>query len=73
MSEWKEFKKQHYGKYCLVRYGKGFIDFSPDGMKRVKNGEGLSYNQYLEVQRNSCEHCRPFFAMSYFNNYLCDY
>lgn len=73
MSKWKKFKKEHYGKPYVVKHEKGYIDFSPDGMKQVKDGENLSYNEYLEIQHDSCEHSRQYFAMSYFDNLMCDF
>ena len=73
MSKWKKFKQDHYGKHHVVKYEKGYIDFSLDGMKQVKGGENLSYNEYLEIQRDSCEQCRQNFAMSYFSNLMCDF
>lgn len=73
MSKWKEFKKENYGNPYVVKYEKGYIDFSPDGMKQVKDGENLSYNEYLEIQRKSCDQCRQYFAMSYWDNLICDF
>lgn len=71
MSKWKKIKKDHYGKSCVVQLEKGYIDFSSDGMKQVKDGENLSYNEYLEIQHDSCDDCRQYFAMSYFDNLMC--
>jgi hypothetical protein len=73
MNDWKKIRKENYGKDTVVNYGKGYIDFSPEGMKKVKHGEALSYEDYLEIQKKSCEQFREYFAMCYWNHYVCDF
>lgn len=55
--DWNETKKQFYGEQNRwVDEENGVIDFSPDGMKTVKGGENLSYDDYLEIQHDSLGH-----------------
>lgn len=73
MDDWNKIKKENYGKETVINYGKGYIDFFSEGMKEVKHGETLSYKDYLEIQKKSCERCREYFAMCYWNHYECDF
>lgn len=51
MNKWDELRKECYGKDTLERYQNGRIDFSPDSMQDVENGDFKSYDEYLEVQK----------------------
>lgn len=63
MDDWKKVRKRYFGRDVVVRRGSGWVDFSPDGMDRIRNGAFRSYKEYLEVQKKSCESCRVYFAM----------
>lgn len=66
MSEWNEFKKAHYGSKTCVMSSWGTIDFNPEKLKEIKGGEKLSYDEYLEIQRESAKECRHYFEMCYY-------
>lgn len=67
-NDWKETKKQFYGEERLVSEENGVIDFSPDGMKKIKGGENLSYDDYLDIQYKSLGHQKSH-LMSMFVNW----
>ncbi|WP_456063803.1 hypothetical protein [Clostridium sp.] len=66
MSKWDELRKECYGKDIIERYQNGRIDFSPDSMRDVENGDFKSYDEYLEVQERSCDEVRQFFELCYY-------
>lgn len=55
MNKWDELRNECYGKDTLERYQNGRIDFSPDSMRDVENDDFKSYDEYLEVQKRSCD------------------
>lgn len=57
----------HYGDDILVSSEFGNIDFSPTGKEDVVGGEKLSYDDYLDIQIQSYEKQRSWFAMCYYN------
>lgn len=57
----------HYGDDILVSSEFGNIDFSPTGKEDVVGGEKLSYDDYLDIQIQSYEQQRSWFAMCYYN------
>lgn len=67
MNKWDELRKECYGKDTLERYQNGRIDFSPDSMRDVENGDFKSYDEYLEVQKRSCDKVRQFFELCYYH------
>ena len=67
MSEWKNFRKKNYGKNICAMYGKGVIDFAPESMENITNGNFKSYDEYLVVQRDSCGKNRRYFEMCYYH------
>ena len=67
MNKWDELRKECYGKDTLERYQNGRIDFSPDSMQDVENGDFKSYDEYLEVQKRSCDKVRQFFELCYYH------
>lgn len=67
MSEWKNFRKKNYGKNVCAMYGKGVIDFAPESMENITNGNFKSYDEYLVVQRDSCGKNRRYFEMCYYH------
>ena len=66
MSDWEEFKKEHYGQKYSITYEQGMIDFAPESMDDVRRGSFRSYDEYLDVQRNSCGHARRYFELAYY-------
>lgn len=66
MSEWNELNKTHYGSDTCVLSEFGTIDFSPETLKKIEGGEKLSYDEYLEIQRESAKDCRHYFEMCYY-------
>ncbi len=57
----------HYGEKISVIHEHEIIDFSPDGMKDIKSGHPLSYDEYLDIQIRSQGKERPWFALCYYN------
>ena len=51
--EWEEKKKEFYKKPIRISYENGYIDFSKNGMKDVKHGESISYDEYLDAKEHS--------------------
>lgn len=66
MNEWKEFKKEHYQQKYSITYGQGMIDFAPESMDDVRGGSFRSYDEYLDVQKNSCGQSRRYFELAYY-------
>lgn len=67
IDDWKETKKEFYGTTYQVAVENGIIDFSPKGMHDVKKGENLTYDEYLDIQYNSLDHCKSSLEEVYFN------
>lgn len=63
MNEWKEFKKEHYGQGYSITYEQGMIDFASENMDDVRGGSFRSYDEYLDVQRNSCGQARRYWGL----------
>jgi hypothetical protein len=66
INEWEKLKKEFYGKDILSAFNGGYIDFSKKGMKDVRKGENLSYDDYLYIQKESCGYTRTYFEMAYY-------
>lgn len=67
MSEWKELKKEFYGSNTCAITQWGTIDFSPESKDEVVGGDKLTYDEYLEVMKNSGKESRHYFEMVYRN------
>mgnify|MGYP004455926661 CR=1 FL=1 len=67
--EWEEKKKEFYKKPIVINYEKGYIDFSKNGMKDVKHGESLSYDEYLDAQRAFGDKYRRYLAILFFDGF----
>ena len=53
--EWKEMKKEFYKTDYVVTTDEGSIDFGPENFKKLKkNGNNITYDQYLDIMRASC-------------------
>ena len=55
MVSWEELRKSCYGQNVLQEFEKGVINFDPNGMAKVRNGVFKSYDEYLAIQKQSCE------------------
>lgn len=66
MTTWEEEKKESYKKNALVICYGGVIDFSPQSMKTVEHGQFKSYDEYLEIQKNSCLTKRSYFESCFY-------
>ena len=67
--EWKLIQKKYYGKNTWVSVNDGMIDFSPNGMKKVKGGEQLTYPDYLKIQYSSLGHTKVGLERVFFDAY----
>ncbi len=67
--EWKKCKHEFYGKRMLVMTEWGTIDFAPDAMSYISGGEGLSYDEYLEIMHRSGNGTRPYFERCYYEGF----
>jgi len=73
MSDWKELKKEFYGKGFLVTIGSGVINFNPNAMKEIVGGERLTYDEYLEIEWRSRETKRTWFERCYYEGVSCGF
>ena len=67
MKDWTEFKKAHYGQNTVFQSEWGAIDFSPDSLAGLAGGERLTYDEYLEIQRQSAKNVRHYFERCYYS------
>ena len=67
VGEWEELKKGFYGSNCLVQSEWGTICFNPDRMKDVVGGEKLTYDEYLDIMKESGRKARHYFELCYYN------
>jgi len=76
MENWEEMKKEFYGTDALVTIGSGLVNFNKAKMKSVDT-KGItfkSYDEYLEIQKNSCGKNRRYFEMCYYTGDMyCDF
>ncbi len=59
-------KDAHYGQKVAVQEENGIIDYDPEGMKDIVGGEKLSYDEYLEIQKQSQGKVRGWFQLCYY-------
>lgn len=72
--DWERDKKEFYGREnCIVTFDGGTIDFSPDGMKDVKGGKNLTYDEYLDIQHDSWNHTKSSLEGVFFDHSLATY
>ena len=57
MNKWDELRKECYGKDTLERYQNGRIDFSPDSMQDVENGDFKSYRNVPATRSGNFSSC----------------
>lgn len=65
MSDWNEIKKVHYGSKTVLMSSFGTINFDADNMQKVVGGDKLTYDEYLEIQKNSGDKIRHSFELCY--------
>lgn len=51
----------------------GLIDFDPDELATLVNGETLSYDEYLEIMKLSANHVRTDFEKCYYDAWACHF
>lgn len=68
MSDWNKLKRKFYKKNYRTTFEAGMIDFSPDSMNTVRGGSFKSYDEYLEVQRQSCGKQRRYLEQCYYEH-----
>lgn len=66
MDKWNDFKREHYQQKYSITYGQGMIDFAPESMDDVRGDSFRSYDEYLDVQKNSCGQARRYFELAYY-------
>ena len=71
--DWKETKRDFYAQNYQVMVENGIIDFSTDGMKSVRNGEHLSYDEYLDIQYYSLGHIKSNLEGIYYDGNIAAY
>ena len=64
--KWEAFKKVHYGSKTCIMCEWGVIDFDKEKMKEVAGGEKLTYDEYLDILKESGKNCRSWFEMCYY-------
>lgn len=65
---WEVAKRELSGSRLGVITEWGFIDFDPAGLKNLVGGEGLSYEEYLELQKASGDRIRHDLEKAYYEN-----
>lgn len=65
---WEVAKRELSGSRLGVITEWGFIDFDPAGLKDLVGGEGMSYEEYLELQKASGDEVRHDFEKAYYEN-----
>lgn len=66
--DWNKTKKEFYKSGYQVMVEDGIVDFSTKGMRDVKNGENLTYNEYLDIQHASLGKSKSSLEGIFFNN-----
>ena len=65
---WEVAKRELSGSRLGVITEWGFIDFDPSGLKNLVGGEGMSYEEYLELQKASGDQVRHDLEKAYYEN-----
>ena len=68
--EYAEMVIADYGEKIVQYTEGGCIDFDPDGLKEVVNGEKLTYNDYIDAQINSLGKTHSGFQWCFYNHPL---
>ncbi len=66
----KKIKDANYKANVAVQDEKGIVDYDPDKMKDVVGGEGLSYDEYIAIQKYSRGKIRGSFQLCYYTTPL---
>ena len=59
--------KTHYGSKYVTMVEGGSIDFDPDGLKSIANGEKLTYDDYLDAQIQAIGKTHTGFQTCFYN------
>ena len=66
MSDWNEMKRAYYKSNAVITSSCGTINFSIENFREVVGAEKISYDEYLEIQRQSGKKVRHPFDRCYF-------
>lgn len=66
MSDWNEMKRAYYKSNMVIISSYGTINFSVESLREVVGAEKISYDEYLEIQRQSGKKVRHSFEQCYF-------
>ena len=64
---WEQIKKRLYGKKCTAQTEWGIIDFRPESVNEIVGGKRLTYDEYLNIMRDSGNKRRRYFELYYYN------
>lgn len=65
--EWNELKEQFYRQNAIAQTDDGTIDFSLDHFQELEtNGNHITYDEYLEIIRESGNYVRHYFEMCFY-------
>jgi hypothetical protein len=65
--KWNEFKNQFYRSNLVSQTDDGTIDFSLENFQKLEtNGCHITYDEYLEIMRESGNHVRSYFEMCFY-------
>lgn len=70
---WEAAKKDFYQMPILVISEWGLIDFDPNAQKYLVGGKDISYDNYLELMKNSGHKCRQAFMSAYYDASYCKF
>lgn len=66
--QWENIKQENYCKNVVCLTEDGAIDFSPISYKQVEyNGIHVTYDEYLDIIRNTGNDVRQYFAMCFYS------
>lgn len=65
--EWERLKQEFYGTNCSGQTKWGIINFNPEDMKDVVGGKRLTYDEYLDIMKESGNKTRHYFELCYYN------
>lgn len=68
---WQKLKQEFFGSNMVVISSWGVINFCAEDIKKVKGGERLTYDEYLEAQRAEYVPRRTWFERCYYDRCIC--
>ena len=66
MSNKKKAKEANYMAKVVAQTENGIIDYDPDSLNEVVGGDKLSYDEYIQIQRDSAPYVRGAFQLCYY-------